>query len=64
MNGCATAAAITALACSIAEGRELCEVQMLAVIFNQLGDTLATIATQRECCCQRNTPSSPDISLK
>ena len=49
MNGCETAAAITALACSIAQGRDICEIQMLATIFTQLGDTLTTIATEQIC---------------
>ncbi|MBQ7802139.1 MAG: hypothetical protein IJ375_07450 [Oscillospiraceae bacterium] len=50
MNACELTAAITALANSLAWGRSTDEVNLLGVIFTQLGDTLLTIGTQREIC--------------
>ena len=40
-------ASITALANGIASGREIDEIALLASVFVQLGDTLATIAAHR-----------------
>jgi len=40
---------ITALSVSISKDKSNEEINLLSVIFSQLGDTLATIATQREC---------------
>ncbi len=59
---------ISTLAITIAKDKNTDEVNLLSVIFSQLGDTLATIATSRECnenkastdsskCCE-----SPDIT--
>lgn len=44
MNCMDTAAAVTALAYAMASGRSAEEVEMLGLVFTQLGDTLATIA--------------------
>ena len=41
---------ITALAATLAEGRDADEIALLASIFAQLGDTLATIAAQQALC--------------
>ena len=51
MNPCELTAAVTALANTIACGRSLDELNLLGVILTQLGDTLVTIAAQREICC-------------
>lgn len=45
-----TAAVVTALAAALAEGKSAEELGLLAAIFNQLGDTLATIAAQQAFC--------------
>ena len=50
MNACELTAAITALANSIACGLSTDELNLIGVIFTQLGDTLLTIATQRSIC--------------
>ena len=50
MTSCELTAAITALANSIARGRSVDELNLLGVILTQLGDTLFTIAAQREIC--------------
>ena len=50
MNACALTASITALANTIACGRTVDELNLLGVILTQLGDTLFTIAAQREIC--------------
>ena len=50
MNACELTAAITGAANTIA--CNLCdeELELLALVFTQLGDTLATIAAQRGMC--------------
>ena len=50
MNPCELTAAITALANSIACNRTVDELNLLGVIFTQLGDTLITIGTQKSIC--------------
>ena len=51
MSGCEVTASVTALANTIACGRTVEELNLLGVILTQLGDTLFTIAAQREICC-------------
>ncbi len=43
-------ALVTALAAAIAEGKTIDELALLTAIFSQLGDTLGTIAAQRQIC--------------
>lgn len=50
MKPCETAIAVSALAAALAEGKTLVELGIMATIFTQLGDTLATIAAQQACC--------------
>ena len=50
MNACELTAAVTALANTIACGRSVDELNLLGVILTQLGDTILTIAAQREIC--------------
>ena len=50
MNACELTGAITAVANAIACGRTVDEINLLGVAFTQLGDTLLTIATQRNIC--------------
>ena len=50
MNSCELTASITALANTIACGRSPEELTLLAAVLVQLGDTLATIATQKGLC--------------
>lgn len=52
------AAAVTAVAAAIAEGRGGDELSLLAAVFTQLGDTLATMAMQKSICEEkRDTPA-------
>ena len=44
------AAGITARAAAIAEGREADEITLIGATLTQLGDTLATIAAQKNFC--------------
>ena len=44
MNYCEFATFISALACSIAKGKTQKEIEILAALFTQLGDTLTTIS--------------------
>ena len=44
------AAGITAIAAAIAEGRNADEIALIGAALKQLGDTLATIAVQKNFC--------------
>lgn len=44
MNSCEFVSSISALACTIAKNKNQEDLEILAVFFTQLGDTLATIA--------------------
>ena len=50
MNSCQLTASITAIANGISCRLRTEEITLLATVFVQLGDTLATIATQRTIC--------------
>lgn len=53
------AAAVTALAAAMAEGRCADEISLLGAVFAQLGDTLTTMAIQKELCekCRKDAPA-------
>lgn len=51
MNPCQLTTTITALAVWIAQRVDNSQLGLWAAIFTQLGDTLATIAVQRQICC-------------
>lgn len=48
MNSCELVTFISALACTIAQNKTQEEINILAAIFTQLGDTLATISVSRD----------------
>lgn len=50
MDGCSLNLSVSALACAIAKGKTNKEIGLLAVLFAQLGDSLATIAVGNEIC--------------
>ena len=50
MNSCQLTTSITAVANAISNKLSIEETTLLAAVFVQLGDTLATIATQRTIC--------------
>lgn len=50
MNSCQLTASITAVANTISSKLSIQETTLLATVLVQLGDTLATIATQRTIC--------------
>lgn len=52
MSPCELTASITAIANTLACDLTDDEVNLLGVIFTQLGDTLLTIATHRSVCCK------------
>lgn len=60
MTPCELTAAVTALAnaiaCRVTDNNAL---NLLSLVLNQLGDTLATIAAQRQCLCPKNTNPAP-----
>jgi len=50
MNSCELTVSVTAIANAIANKLSIEETTLLAAIFVQLGDTLATIAAQKTIC--------------
>ena len=60
MTPCELTAGVTALANLFACRLDEAELNLLALVLTQLGDTLATIAAQRACCCgQSKNPPLP-----
>lgn len=49
MKNCEFVTFISVLACSIAKNKTDEEIELLSVIFTQLGDTLATLTTLNSC---------------
>lgn len=47
MNGCELVSFISALSCIISQDRDADELGLLAVVFTQLGDSLAVIAAKK-----------------
>ena len=54
MNSLKLTSAVTALANAVASRLTIDEIALLASIFVQLGDTLATVAAQRNLCKDKN----------
>lgn len=54
MNACELPVAVSALAAALAQKLNDEELGLLAAVLTQLGDTLATIAVQREICKHPN----------
>ncbi len=53
MNGCRLTAFVTAVANALAQDASTEQVELMSAIFNQLGETLETIAvTRRTCPCE------------
>lgn len=50
MSGCELTAYITAVANAFAANATTEQLELMAVVFTQLGDTLATIAVTRSVC--------------
>lgn len=50
MDGCSLNLSVSALACAIAKGKSNDDIALLAIVFTQLGDSLATIAAGNEIC--------------
>ena len=51
MNSCELTTSVTAIANALACRLSDDELALLAAVLVQLGDTIATIVTQREICC-------------
>ncbi len=49
MDPCAVNLGTSAIACAIANGKNSNEIALLSVFFQQLGDSLATIAAVNAC---------------
>lgn len=54
MKSCELAAAVTALACCIAEHKSAEEINLISAVLTQLADTLATISAQEELCATKD----------
>ncbi|MCM1285476.1 MAG: hypothetical protein NC213_01600 [Acetobacter sp.] len=50
MDGCQLNMVISALACAIAKGKNQNELAILSAFFDQLGDSLETIAAANSIC--------------
>ena len=66
MNGCELTAYVTAAANALAANATTEQIELMAVVFTQLGDTLATIAVSRAVCkpacgCRRLSGSADRI---
>jgi len=61
MNPCELTAAVTAIANALACRLSDDELSLLAAVFTQLGDTLATILVQKELCDKFNKSNGDDI---
>lgn len=55
MNSCQLTASVTAIANAISSKLSIEETTLLAAVLVQLGDTLATIVTQRTICESKDT---------
>ena len=55
MNSCELTAAITALANTIAKNCSDDDLEILGVVFTQLGDTITTISVTRAKCNNKNS---------
>ena len=62
MNPCALTAGITALANAIACRLDDGDLNLLALVLTQLGDTLGTIAAQRDRCQTQPTEKNHRLS--
>ena len=58
MNSCQLTASVTAIANALASNLSIEETTLLAAVLVQLGDTLATIATQRTICGAKDTKTN------
>ena len=54
MTPCEIVSFVTAVACSIAKCCDQEEIEIMAAVFVQLGDTLGTIAIQQSIVCNQN----------
>lgn len=57
MQSCELILSISTLACCIAQDRSVDELSLLAAIFSQLGDSLATIAAREALCSSSHSAS-------
>lgn len=61
IDACELTVSISALAVSLSKNLSHDELAMLAAITTQLGDTLATILTQRELCEKKEENIGPPV---
>lgn len=56
MQSCEFVMSISALACAISKDKTPDVLALLGALFNQLGDSLSTIAAHEAFCSSKNTP--------
>lgn len=61
MDECELVSLVTAIACTIAKVCSANEIDLMAAVFTQLGDTLATISIKREICEKTNKAGDTDV---
>lgn len=58
MNSCELVTFVSSLACVLSENCTTDELSIMAAVFTQLGDTLVTIVTHNEVCCNKTKDTS------
>nr|WP_314458538.1 DUF6774 domain-containing protein [uncultured Clostridium sp.] len=66
MQSCELVTLVSSIACCLAKDRTADEIALLSCIFNQLGDTLDTIAAHQALCCgdDKNDNVNDDIFFR
>ncbi len=54
MNSCELVTYVSSIACLMSKNCSTEELELMAAIFNQLGDTLETILVHQSNCCERD----------
>lgn len=63
MQSCELVTLVSSIACCLAQGRTPDEIALLSSIFDQLGDTLDTIAAHQALCCSNDKNDNVDDDL-
>ncbi|GLB29043.1 hypothetical protein LAD12857_09660 [Lacrimispora amygdalina] len=63
MQSCELVTLVSSIACCLAKDRTAEEIALLSCVFNQLGDTLETIAAHRVLCCSDDKNGNIDDDI-
>lgn len=64
MNPCEYTVLISSIACNIAKGKSEDEIELLAALFTQLGDSLATYVTYKSVCCCKQEEEEDEFPIR